>query len=68
MPQVLEVLELAQQDRVAQMQIGRGRVEPGLDAERTAFAGAQDDALPKVLLANQFGKAFADIGKLLFNG
>jgi hypothetical protein len=68
MPQILEMLELAQQHRVTQMQIGRGRVEPCFDAERAAFAGAPYDALAKVSLANQFGKALADIGKLLVNG
>jgi hypothetical protein len=67
MPQVLEMLELAEQHSVAQMQVGRGRVEPRFDAKRPAFADTQDDALAKILLPDQFGKALADIGKLLFN-
>jgi len=66
--QILKVLELAQQHGMSQMQIGRGRVEARLHSQRTAFAGTQDDALAKILLANQFGKTLADIGKLLFNG
>ena len=35
--QVLEVLHLAQQDGVAQVQVGRGGVEAGFDAQRPAF-------------------------------
>ena len=37
MAQILEVLHLAQQDGVAQVQIGRGGVEAGLDAQRRPF-------------------------------
>jgi hypothetical protein len=36
-PQVLEVLHLAQQDGVAQMQVGRSWIEAGLDAEGLAI-------------------------------
>src|SRR5271168_2588395 len=65
MAQVLTVFELAQQDCMPQMQIGRGRIETRFHPERAALASAQQNTLAKVLLADQFGKALADIGELL---
>ena len=38
--QILEVLHLAEQDGVAQVQIGRGGIEAGLDAQRAALLAA----------------------------
>ena len=56
MSQILKVLELAEQHRVAQMQIGRGRVETGLDAQRSALAGAQQMRSRRSCFADQFDK------------
>ena len=36
--QVLELAHLVEQHGVAQMQVGRGRIEAGLDAQRPAEA------------------------------
>ena len=42
--QVLKMLHLAQQDRVAQVQVGRGGVEAGLDAKGATFgSGGLED-------------------------
>ena len=41
MPQVLELAHLVQQHRVAQVQVGRGRVEAGLDPQRPALGQAR---------------------------
>ena len=36
MAQILELAHLVQQHGVAEVQVGRGRIEAGLDAQRTA--------------------------------
>ena len=60
MAQILKMLELADEDGVAQMQIGRqSDRSPLCITQRAALAGTQQNALAKVLLADQFGKAFA---------
>ena len=59
--EILEVLHLAQQHGVAEMQIGRGGVEAGLHAQRPAFLR---DPLAQILFADQFGEAFFQIGYL----
>jgi hypothetical protein len=40
---------------MAEMQVGRGGIEAGLDAQRCAFLG---NAFAQILFADQFGKAF----------
>ncbi len=59
--QVLEMFHLAQQHGVAQVQIGRGGIEAGLHAQGTAGLGGALQAFPQILLANDFGEAFAEI-------
>ena len=51
MPEVLELAHLVEQHRVAQVQVRRGRVESGLDAQRAAFlqAGFQLVALEQLV-------------------
>ena len=44
-----------------QMQIGRGRIEPGLNPQDLAFALPQQDALAQILLADELRKAFFNI-------
>ena len=60
MAQILKMLHLAQQDGVAQMQIGRGGVEAGLHAQRaTGSARGLYQALAQILFANDLGKALS---------
>ena len=47
-PKILKMLHLAKQDRVAEMEIGRGRIETGFYAQRAA----ERQALAQVLFAN----------------
>ena len=64
MPEILKMLHLAQQNRVAQVQVGRGGIEAGLDAKRTAVGCGLLQALAQVFLANELGQAFLDVGEL----
>ena len=61
MAQVLEVLHLAQQHGVAEMQVRRGGIEAGFHAQRLALL---DEALPQVLFADQFRQALLQIDDL----
>ena len=64
MPEILEVLHLPQQHRVAEVQIGRGRIEPHLDGQRLASPAESFE------LGLQFGgtddvhAAFGQVGEL----
>ena len=66
--QILEVLHLAQQHGVAQVQIGRGRVEAGLDAQFAAGFGGLDQAFAQVFFADDLRHAFAQVGELFVDG
>ncbi len=63
MAEVLELTHLVQQHRVAQVQVRRGGVEAGLDAQRAAFLQARAQILE---LEDLVGTA-ADQGKGFFN-
>ncbi len=67
-PQVLEVLHLPQQHRMPKVQIRRSGIEPRLHAQRPPLLFAQQNALPQIFLANQFGEAFTQISKLFVDG
>ena len=60
-PQILKVLHLAQQDGVAQVQIGRGGVEARLHAQRPAGLGGEHQPLAQILFANDLRHAFAEV-------
>ena len=64
MAQILKVLHLAQQHGVAQVQVGRGGVEAGLDAQRRAGLCGLDQALAQILFADDFRHAFLEICEL----
>jgi len=64
MSQILEMLHLAEQNGVAEVQVRRSRVEAGFDAQGTAFFGAENNALPEILFADQLGEAFFQVKKL----
>ena len=66
--QVLKVLHLAQQHGVAQVQIGRGGIEAGLHAQRTAGLGGFGEARFQILFADDFREAFFQIRQLFGNG
>ena len=68
MAHVLEVLELAHEHGVAEMQIGRGGIEAGLHAHGLAGLAGFLQALAQVALADDFRRALAQVGKLLVNG
>ncbi len=62
MAEVLEMLHLAQQDGVAQVQVGGSRVETGLDSQRTDGLGRLHQAFAQVFFANDLGQTFLQIG------
>ena len=64
---VLEVLELADEHGVAQVQVGRGGIEAGLDAQRLAGLQRLFEALAQIALTNDFDRTFAQVGQLLVN-
>ncbi len=68
MAQVLKVFQLAQHDRVAQMNIRRGGIDAELHAQRLAGRDGFFELRLQLILANDFGDALREIGKLLLNG
>jgi len=65
--QILKMLHLAQQDRVAQVQIGRGRVESRLHAQRPARFRGFEQPFAQFLFADQFRQASFDVRELFVN-
>src|SRR5947209_4264003 len=66
--QILEVLHLSQQHRMAQMQVGRRRIEARLHAKRPSVAPALLQAFTQIFFADQFREPFFDVGELLIDG
>ena len=65
---VLKMLEFAQHNGVAEMQIGRGGINAELDAQWFARGAGTFELRPEFLFANDFGGAFAQRGELLVYG
>ena len=65
--EILEVLHLADQNRVAEMEVGRGGIEPDFDAQGAAFLLCLDEAFAEILLANQLGQTLLDVSDLFVN-
>ena len=65
--QVLEVLELAHQHGVAQVQVGRGRVETGLHAQGAAGLTRLLEALAQIGDADDLRRAFLQVVQLFVN-
>ncbi len=64
---VLEMLELANEHGMAQVQVGGSGIKAGLDAQR--FAGLQGlfEALTQIALTNDFDRTFAEVGQLFID-
>src|SRR3984885_3758060 len=62
------MLQLAQNDGVAEVNIGRGGIHAEVGAQRFAgFCGLFEPRL-QVLFADDFSRAFPQVGQLLVNG
>ena len=65
--EVLEVAHLAQDHRVAEVQVGRGRVEADLDLQLAAGLAALLEALREVLARDQVHGAAGEVVELLLD-
>ena len=63
-PELLELAELAQHDREAEVDVGRGGVDAELDAQRPAGG----ELAPEVVLGDEVDRAGADDAQLLVDG
>ena len=68
MAKVLKMFHLAQQDGVAQVQIGRGGVEAGLHAQGPTLARGLCQPFAQILFTNDLGEALFEIGELFVDG
>ena len=68
MAHVLEMLQLAQDNGVAQVNIGRGGIDAEIDAQRLAGLRGLLELGAQILFANDFRGAFAEIGELFVDG
>ena len=68
MAQVLEVLELPHEHGVAEMQVGRGRVEPGLYAQGTAGLARFFEAFAQIGDADDLRGTLPQVVQLLVDG
>ena len=64
---VLEMFELANEDSMAQVQVGRGWIEAGFYAQRFAGSARLLQLLAQLGFANDLRGAFANVGELLVN-
>jgi hypothetical protein len=60
------MLHFAEEDGVAEVEVGGRGVEAGFDAQGAASGVGGEEALAEVLFADDFGKAFAEVGELVF--
>ena len=60
-PELLEQRQLAQRDAVADVQVGRGWVDPEIDAQRTVFDQRLGEARAK-LAVHDAARAFIAVG------
>ena len=64
---VLKVLELADEDGVSDVEVGRGGIEAGLDPHGLAGGERALDTFAQIALANDFGSALAQVVELLID-
>jgi hypothetical protein len=67
MPEILKVLQLAQHNGVAEMQIGRSRVHPQLNSQRLARSPRLLQLCAQFSLANNFRGALLEVSQLLID-
>ena len=67
-PEILKVFQLAQQHGVAEMQIGRGRIEAGFHAQRLVRSQRFFELGAQFGLLHNLRRAFLDVGELFVNG
>ena len=65
---VLKVFEFAEDDGVAEVQIGSGGIDAEIDAEGFAGFDGFGELCFQFFFANDFGAAFFEVGELFFNG
>ena len=68
MAEALEVRHLAQQHGVAEVEIGRGGVEPGLDRERLGRGARALELAPQVRFGDEVDRAALQQRELLVDG
>jgi hypothetical protein len=68
MPELLEVVHLADHHRVAQVEVGRRRIEADLDGERTSLAPGRDHARLEILRPDDVDAAAQQEIHLLLDG
>ena len=68
MTEVLEVLHLPKQHGVAQVQVGRGRIESDLDRQRLAVCGRALELRAQLAGADDVDASLRQIGQLLVDG
>ena len=68
MAEILEVLELAHEHGVAEVQVGRGGVESGLHAEGTAGFARFFEALAQIGDADDLRRALLEVVQLFVDG
>ena len=66
--QVLKMFELSQNDGVAQVQVGRGRVHAQLHAQRLAGLVRGFELRAQIFFANDLRRALAQVGDLFVDG
>ena len=66
--EVLKVLHLAQQHGVAQVQVGRGGIEPRFDAQLASGLFALDQALAQILFADDLRHPLPQVRELFVDG
>ena len=68
MAQVLEMFHLAQQNGVAQVQVGRGGIEAGFHPQRAAGLGRLHQAFAQIFFANDLRQTLLQVGHLFVDG
>ena len=68
MTKLLEVTQLADENRMAEVEIRRSRIEAGLDAHGLAGCNGLADALFESFEGKDLGGAFGDEVELVFYG
>src|SRR5437764_8107807 len=66
-PEILKVLQLAEQHGMAKMQVGRSGIKAGINAQRLAGGARLFQTLAQLGFADDLDRALLDVLKLLVN-